>query len=72
MNDTTHDADWIEGGWDVEQTIAFAGELKQRGVDWISVSSGGISPLLKITLGLPGPVRAGGEGDDRSIPLPSA
>jgi 2,4-dienoyl-CoA reductase-like NADH-dependent reductase (Old Yellow Enzyme family) len=43
--------DWIEGGWDVEQTIAFARELKQRGVDWISVSSGGISPLQKITQG---------------------
>jgi 2,4-dienoyl-CoA reductase-like NADH-dependent reductase (Old Yellow Enzyme family) len=43
--------DWIEGGWDMEQTIAFARELKQRGVDWISVSSGGISPLQKITLG---------------------
>jgi 2,4-dienoyl-CoA reductase-like NADH-dependent reductase (Old Yellow Enzyme family) len=44
--------DWIEGGWDVEQTIALARELKQRGADWISVSSGGISPLQKIT---PGP-----------------
>jgi hypothetical protein len=43
--------DWIEGGWDVEQTIAFSRELKQRGVDWISVSSGGISPLQKIALG---------------------
>jgi 2,4-dienoyl-CoA reductase-like NADH-dependent reductase (Old Yellow Enzyme family) len=43
--------DWIESGWDVAQTIAFARELKQRGVDWITVSSGGISPLQKITLG---------------------
>jgi 2,4-dienoyl-CoA reductase-like NADH-dependent reductase (Old Yellow Enzyme family) len=43
--------DWIEGGWDVEQTIGFARELKQRGVDWITVSSGGISPLQKIILG---------------------
>jgi NADPH2 dehydrogenase len=43
--------DWIEGGWDVEQTIAFVRKLKQRDVDWISVSSGGISPLQKITLG---------------------
>jgi 2,4-dienoyl-CoA reductase-like NADH-dependent reductase (Old Yellow Enzyme family) len=42
--------DWVEGGWDVKQTIAFARALKQRGVDWISVSSGGISPLQKITL----------------------
>ncbi len=33
------------------QTIAFARELKKRGVDWITVSSGGVSPLQKITLG---------------------
>lgn len=43
--------DWIEGGWDVDQAIVFAKELKKRGVDWIDVSSGGISPLQKITLG---------------------
>ncbi|MBV9984683.1 NADH:flavin oxidoreductase/NADH oxidase [Bradyrhizobium sp.] len=43
--------DWIEGGWDLEQTIAFARELAKRGVDWIDVSSGGISPLQKIPLG---------------------
>jgi len=42
--------DWIEGGWDLEQTIAFAKELAQRGIDWIDVSSGGISPLQKIPL----------------------
>jgi 2,4-dienoyl-CoA reductase-like NADH-dependent reductase (Old Yellow Enzyme family) len=43
--------DWVEGGWDLPQTIAFAQELKKRGVDWIDVSSGGVSPLQKITLG---------------------
>jgi 2,4-dienoyl-CoA reductase-like NADH-dependent reductase (Old Yellow Enzyme family) len=43
--------DWMEGGWDVEQTITFAKELKARGVDWVDVSSGGISPLQKITIG---------------------
>lgn len=43
--------DWVEGGWDVEQTIEFAKVLKLRGVDWIDVSSGGISPLQKITVG---------------------
>ena len=43
--------DWVEGGWDIEQTIAFAKELKKRGVDWIDVSSGGVSPLQKIPLG---------------------
>jgi len=43
--------DWIDGGWDLAQTITFAHELKARGVDWMDVSSGGISPLQKITLG---------------------
>jgi 2,4-dienoyl-CoA reductase-like NADH-dependent reductase (Old Yellow Enzyme family) len=42
--------DWVEGGWDLEQTIEFAGELKKRGVDWIDVSSAGVSPLQKIPL----------------------
>jgi 2,4-dienoyl-CoA reductase-like NADH-dependent reductase (Old Yellow Enzyme family) len=43
--------DWIEGGWDLAQTIEFVRELKARGVDWIDVSSGGVSPLQKIPLG---------------------
>jgi 2,4-dienoyl-CoA reductase-like NADH-dependent reductase (Old Yellow Enzyme family) len=42
--------DWVEGGWDLAQTIEFARELKKRGVDWIDVSSGGASPLQKIPL----------------------
>jgi NADPH2 dehydrogenase len=42
--------DWVEGGWDVEQTIALAKELRKRGVDWIDASSGGVSPLQKIPL----------------------
>ncbi|MBR0757489.1 NADH:flavin oxidoreductase/NADH oxidase [Bradyrhizobium jicamae] len=44
-------SDWVEGGWDVTQTISFAKELKKRGVDWIDVSSGGVSSLQKIPLG---------------------
>jgi 2,4-dienoyl-CoA reductase-like NADH-dependent reductase (Old Yellow Enzyme family) len=43
--------DWVEDGWDIEQTIAFARELKRRGVDWIDASSGGVSPAQKIPLG---------------------
>jgi NADPH2 dehydrogenase len=43
--------DWVEGGWDLPQTIEFAKELKKRSVDWIDVSSGGVSPLQKIPLG---------------------
>jgi len=42
--------DWVEGGWDLAQTLAFGRELKQRDCDWIDVSSGGISPLQKIPL----------------------
>ena len=42
--------DWIEGSWDLPQTIELAKELKQRGVDWIDASSGGVSPLQKIPL----------------------
>jgi 2,4-dienoyl-CoA reductase-like NADH-dependent reductase (Old Yellow Enzyme family) len=43
-------SDWVEGGWDLPQTIEFAGELKKRGVDWIDASSGGVSPLQNIPL----------------------
>ena len=40
--------DWVEGGWDLEQTTAFADALKARGCDFIDVSSGGVSPQQKI------------------------
>jgi len=43
--------DWVEGGWDLAQTIEFAQELKKRDVDWIDASSGGASPLQKIPVG---------------------
>jgi 2,4-dienoyl-CoA reductase-like NADH-dependent reductase (Old Yellow Enzyme family) len=43
--------DWVEGGWDIAQTIELARELKKRGVDWIDASSGGVSPQQKIPLG---------------------
>jgi 2,4-dienoyl-CoA reductase-like NADH-dependent reductase (Old Yellow Enzyme family) len=44
-------SDWVDNGWDIEQTIAFAKQLKERGVDWITASSGGMSPAQKIALG---------------------
>jgi 2,4-dienoyl-CoA reductase-like NADH-dependent reductase (Old Yellow Enzyme family) len=40
--------DWVEGGWDLEQSVAFATALKERGCDFIDVSSGGLSPKQKI------------------------
>lgn len=35
--------DGIEGGWSIEDSIAFAAELKGRGVDVVDCSSGGFS-----------------------------
>jgi len=43
--------DWAEGGWDVEQTIAFAQALEARGCAAIHVSSGGLTPAQKIPVG---------------------
>jgi NADPH2 dehydrogenase len=44
-------SDWLPEGWDIEQSIAFVAALKKRGVDWVNVSSGGISPRQQIKLG---------------------
>ncbi|MBV9930914.1 MAG: NADH:flavin oxidoreductase/NADH oxidase [Alphaproteobacteria bacterium] len=43
--------DWAEGGWDVDQTIAFARTLEARGCAAIHVSSGGLTPAQKIPVG---------------------
>ena len=42
---------WVEGGWDIEQTIAFARELEARGCAAIHVSSGGLDPRQQIPVG---------------------
>ncbi len=43
--------DWVEGGWEVEQTIAFAQALEARGCVAIHVSSGGLHPDQQIPVG---------------------
>lgn len=43
--------DWAPGGWDVDQTIAFARALEARGCGAIHVSSGGLTPEQKIPMG---------------------
>ena len=43
--------DWVDGGWSVEETIALARALVALGCDYIHVSSGGLSPAQKITVG---------------------
>jgi 2,4-dienoyl-CoA reductase-like NADH-dependent reductase (Old Yellow Enzyme family) len=42
--------DWVDGGWDLAQTIAYSRELHKRGADWVAASSGGLSPLQKIPI----------------------
>ena len=43
--------DWIDGGWDLQESIALASELKKLGVDLIDCSSGGTVPHAKIPVG---------------------
>ncbi|MBB3233685.1 NADH:flavin oxidoreductase/NADH oxidase [Phyllobacterium endophyticum] len=41
-------SDWVDGGWDIENSIVFAKELEARGCAAVHVSSGGLSPLQKM------------------------
>jgi 2,4-dienoyl-CoA reductase-like NADH-dependent reductase (Old Yellow Enzyme family) len=43
-------SDWVEGGWSIEDSVALARVLKDKGVDLIDCSSGGNSPAQKIPL----------------------
>jgi 2,4-dienoyl-CoA reductase-like NADH-dependent reductase (Old Yellow Enzyme family) len=40
--------DWVEGGWDIEQSVELARRLKALGVDLLDVSSGGTVPYARI------------------------
>jgi 2,4-dienoyl-CoA reductase-like NADH-dependent reductase (Old Yellow Enzyme family) len=42
--------DWVEGGWEIEQSIELARRLKGLGVDLIDVSSGGMVPYARIPM----------------------
>ena len=43
--------DWAEGGWSVEESVQLSQILKEKGVDLIDVSSGGLVSHQKITIG---------------------
>jgi 2,4-dienoyl-CoA reductase-like NADH-dependent reductase (Old Yellow Enzyme family) len=43
--------DWVEGGWDIEQSVELARRLKAEGVDLVDCSSGGTVPDAKIPAG---------------------
>jgi len=44
-------SDWVDGGWDLEQSVVLAQRLEAAGVDLIDVSSGGLTPEQEIALG---------------------
>ncbi len=43
--------DWADGGWNVEESVALTKILKQKGIDLIDASSGGLVSHQKIPLG---------------------
>ena len=43
--------DWVEGAWDIGQTVAMAQALESRGCAAIHVSSGGLDPAQRIPIG---------------------
>ena len=43
--------DWIDGGWNVEETIELCRALRGLGVDLVDASSGGLVPTAKIPAG---------------------
>ncbi len=43
--------DWVPGGWDSDDTVAFARELEKRGCSVIHVSSGGLHASQQIPVG---------------------
>ena len=43
--------DWVEGGWNADETVELCRVLKTLGVDLIDVSTGGLVPSAKIPAG---------------------
>ena len=43
--------DWVDGGWSADDAIVLCRELRALGCDYITVSSGGLSPAQKIPVG---------------------
>ncbi|HEV7269346.1 NADH:flavin oxidoreductase/NADH oxidase [Pseudoxanthomonas sp.] len=61
--------DWVEGGWDLAQSLVLAKALDARGCHFIHVSSGGLHPAQKITLG-PGYQVPFAEAIKREVAMP--
>jgi 2,4-dienoyl-CoA reductase-like NADH-dependent reductase (Old Yellow Enzyme family) len=44
-------SDWVERGWDIEDSVQLSKKLKEAGVDLIDCSSGGNAPKVRIPSG---------------------
>jgi 2,4-dienoyl-CoA reductase-like NADH-dependent reductase (Old Yellow Enzyme family) len=44
-------SDWVEGGVTVDEAVTFTAKLKEQGAAYACVSSGGLDPAAKITVG---------------------
>lgn len=61
--------DWVDGGWDLAQSIALSQALEAEGCAYIHVSSGGLSPEQKISVG-PGYQVGFAEGIKGAVAIP--
>ena len=43
--------DWVDGGWDLDQSVELSRRLAREGVDLIDCSSGGLLPGVRIPVG---------------------
>lgn len=63
--------DWVEGGWDIAETVELCHALKKLGVDLIDVSSAGLLPMASIPAG-PGFQTVFAERIRREVDIPVA
>lgn len=43
--------DWVDGGWNPEESVRLSGILKLKGIDLMDISSGGLSRFRKFRWG---------------------
>ncbi|OQX20512.1 MAG: oxidoreductase [Desulfobulbaceae bacterium A2] len=63
--------DWMDGGWNIDETVALCRQLRELGVDLIDVSSAGLLPTAPIPVG-PGFQTAFAERIRREAGIPTA
>jgi 2,4-dienoyl-CoA reductase-like NADH-dependent reductase (Old Yellow Enzyme family) len=63
--------DWVEGGWNVDDSVEFSRRAKALGVDLIDVSSAGLDPSQSISVG-PGYQVPFAERIRREVQIPTA